>query len=159
MAKHYNTELSQAVQKKFKLKTGDMVTSEVGNPVPVVDIKIPSTPLWNSTAVSGNFGITLPGSATLDADKKVYVSALVLSFSKNAACDVATGSMNITGVQNGITVRLCGIAVITLAAEYGTIAVNFANPIPLDPASAISWSTTYTAGVMSRSIVLYGALE
>ena len=159
MVTHYNTELSKAVQKKFKLKTGDMLSSEVGNPVPTVAITVSSTPLWNSSAISGNFGITLPGSAIADADKKVYVSAMLLSFSKNATCDTATGSMNITGTQDGNTVRLAGLAVLTLTAESDTIAVTFLNPIPLDVASAISWSTTYTVGLMSRSIVLYATLE
>ncbi len=158
MATHYNTELSRAVQKKFKLKTGDMLTSEVTNAVGVYPILVPSTPVWNSSTTSGNFGITLPGDVNADRDKKFFVTAMVVGMSKNAACD-AGSFMNITGVQDGNTIRIAAVASTTLTAEIANFTVNFANPFYLDPASPIAWSTTFTAGLLARSLVVYGYLE
>ena len=128
------------------------------NVVPVMDMT-PSfhqlTTIIKDSTTSAN---TNPTIYTVPAKKVFYLTALKLSYRKDATCDASSGQQVITATIDGSTVVICGLASITLTAESESIYQNFQRPIRLKAGSAIvsGRSGAFTVGALQRSATVYG---
>ena len=88
---------------------------------------------------------------TSPEDRDFYLTNAIISFSKDATCDVSTGSLQLKGYMNGVNIRLAELALLTLTAERDSLSVVFPTPLKLDRGSSISIAATFAAGVMRKS--------
>jgi len=155
MARHYNPSIGARLNRIFNFKSGDAVDNEVEGTYAVVPVT-PITELvtHNSNTASGN--ITLH---TTSDKKDTYVTGVLLSFVKDATCDIPTGTININSTIAGKARRLADIAVLTLTAQSNQIFVTLPFPIRLDRNVAVNISGTFTAGTCSRTGILFGYEE
>lgn len=98
------------------------------------------------TVISASTGITTRGD--------VYITCIHYMVTKDANCDVATGTINLTATsaELGSVLNLLKIPVITTTASSISGTLNFPHPFKVARNTAISLTGTYTAGLMSRSI-------
>jgi len=108
-----------------------------------------------SATTTGALSVTLP---TVSTGSQTFITSLCVSFSKDASCDVATGTLNTTVVpfDSAVTSNILRQAVITLTAESDTIAITFPHPILVRNASAVTYGGTFSAGAMARSLSVSG---
>jgi len=92
------------------------------------------------------------GTQTILSSKNCYryIVSVNFSMSKNATCDVSSGSIGIMGYVSK-QVMLCGLAVLTLTAERDSISVTFAHPVRLDRNTAVTMTGSFTAGSLIRT--------
>lgn len=151
--KHYNPTLSETALKKFKSKTGDMLPAFVDDKItPTVEIVPDSENIAsNSTAATG----TLSATPNI-TNKDLKITGIVASFSKNAACDVASGALDIRATIDGTVRNIARFAVLTLTAERDTLAISFVPALRIDRGTTIDFSGAFTAGAMARTISAFG---
>jgi hypothetical protein len=156
MTKHYNQSIVENALRILNSKQ-DFLPQEVQGPIATIAIE----PSVNFSLISTK---TNTGSATLfttPTDKSLYVSAVMFGFTKNATCDVASGTIGVDlrlddGSSTG-ALRSVGASVLTLTAERDSVVYNFPIPIKLAPGSAISFSNAaFTVGALIRNMSLYG---
>lgn len=153
--KHYNPSIVERAQRIFNTK-GDNLPDEVSGPVAVIPIQ-PVSRIIKAAAAS-NTSIITP--YTTPTDKDFYLTGVTLSFVKDAANDLATGSLLVQTTVNGETVSVTGIAVLTLTAQQQTVRCEFNPPIKVDRNAAIQLPTaTFTAGAMRRVLCINGYTE
>lgn len=101
------------------------------------------------------------GAAVIHAtavDKDTYVTSVILSVSKTAACDIAAGFTVISynHPETGATSYLAQVANETLTASANTMALAFSCPIKVRPGSNISLSgNTFTAGAFTAQATVH----
>ena len=102
--------------------------------------------------------MTIISSTTLNTrDKKTFITGFHYSIIKDAACDIATGKIQVLCTPKGSgQIELLQIPVITLTAQQENGSINFAFPIELEPATAVTMTGAFGAGVMIRTISIYG---
>lgn len=107
--------------------------------------------------------ITLNGNATGIAysgylpAKRIFVVGISVGFSKNAACDAATGTIDLQGNPIGMSnsTQLIRIPIITLQAQDFHTYMPFAIPLEVEPGSRFGMTGTYAAGVMQRNATIH----
>lgn len=93
---------------------------------------------------------------TASSDKVTYLTGLMFSSQRNATCDIASGALSVSAVFNGTTNTIATMAALTLTADSQVVYIQFARPIKLDKGSLIRLgNNTFTAGNMTRSVVVY----
>jgi hypothetical protein len=105
---------------------------------------------------------TITGTLTLytsNASEDCYISTITAGYSKDAACDGAIGNAVINATINGSAQLIHTFWQILAVAQTDTIVINFPHPIKLDPGQAIWMTGTFGAGVMNRSISIFGWTE
>lgn len=123
--------------------------------VPVLDM----TPDFHKKSFVFSSSPTTTGATTIyttPTGKKTYLTGVMLDIVKNVTCDVATGVISVTAVIDGTTTTIVAVPVLTLTAERSDSEITFANPIAIDPGTAVSLTGTFTAGAMARSAIIYG---
>lgn len=97
---------------------------------------------------------------TTPTDKDFYIYGVTLGFSKNATCDVATGTAtSLFIVQDGISNAILSLPGITTTAERDSISISFPRPLKVDRGTSILCTGTFTAGVMARAVTIFGYTE
>lgn len=92
--------------------------------------------------------------------RQFYLTGFVASYVKDAVCDSATGLYQISYTsETGATAYLMNFPIITLTAQQESVSHTFKNPIKLGLTSAVGFSGTFTVGVLSRSLTIYGYYE
>lgn len=153
MVKHYNTSISEDAARILNSKQGQFLGDDVQGPVAVIPIQRRCDFVKQGGRATTGGGTI----ATTPADKDTYLVGLHFSFSKNAACDIASGNIRVTAVIDGLTVNIASFAVLTLTAEQGSDYFPFTVPIKIDRNTTISFAAdSYTAGLMSRSASVHG---
>lgn len=102
-----------------------------------------------NATILGATARTTTGTSTLLTTSSVldtYITGVNVSYTKDVACDVASGRLGITGVILGATTHLLSVAVLTLTAQNDTTSIEFNPPIKVDRNSAIALGITFTAG-------------
>lgn len=153
MTKHYNPTLADTAAKRLSSKNGQFLGDEVLGPYACIDISKPDT------EVIGSVAPTTTGAGTVvvtPSGKDTFLSSILLSYVKNVACDIATGSITVTCNIDGTSRTIASSAVLTLTAERDTVQVIFNEPIKLDRGATMSVSGTFTAGALSRSVQAFG---
>ncbi len=92
-------------------------------------------------------------SSTLDT----FIMSCSYSFSKNVACDIASGrtAIQIIGFD-GVTYAILSLAVLTLTAERDSISISFNKPLHVKKGSVIQIVGAFAAGAMARSYIVSG---
>lgn len=88
--------------------------------------------------------------------KTLYLTNVTLGFSKDAACNIATGVISITGTVDGRLKNLISIPVFTLVVERDMVSIALVKPIKLDGGSTITSNVTFSLGAMVRSGAIMG---
>jgi len=153
--KHYNNRLIDSSRRIFKTKVADMISSEVN---PTIQPTVEITEIYNyfgggASTATGNINIAMP------SDRDVLIDYITVSFVKNAACDIATGIISVTGTFSGTSRNLANFAVLTLTAERGEAFITFQRPLKPDRGTNITMTGTFGAGAMSRVISIAGYTE
>jgi hypothetical protein len=150
-----NSQVTAEIRDALKLNVG---TEKIPEAIPVIEVGMKLT----KNAISRTGGSAATGSATIyttPTDQDFYLTGFNFSYSKNATCDVATGSINLTAFIQGANVAICLLSVLTLTAEKDTISVTLTHPIKIDRGKAIAISGTFTAGAMARNGAIYGYID
>lgn len=150
--KHYNPSLSEASKKLFASKAGDMLPNFVDDKItPTVELRLPVQLLGSNTlTTTGTIGAT-----AVVTGRDQIITGICVGFVKNAACDVASGSLIVQATIGGAIRNLIQIPVLTLTAERDLVYVDF-DDLKIDTGSQINLTGTFTAGSMVRSISVYG---
>lgn len=154
MANIFNSELFKQLQESARLQIRDKLPTQLADKVvPVMEVN-PKILYNNSNSFSNastSSGTLLLGTTTT-ASRDFYITAFNLSFSKDVACDIATGSIYLAIISNGATVILARLPVITLTAQDGKTELALSRPIKVDRGTNISIvSAAHTAGVLNKS--------
>jgi len=159
MATIYNSDLSKELIQGGRLQVNtDRVPSELADKVvPVMEVnpkllRRADLFLTTSSVISGSLNVS-SGSST---NRRAFITSGVLSIVKDAACDIATGVVNLVAVSalTGATIYLTRVCVLTLTAERIDIVFEF--PVPVEIAGAISLSGTFTLGSCARTFAVNG---
>lgn len=145
------------ISDELKIQPSLMIPRELGKNIQLTyDIgpRFIATEQAFSGAVTGSG--TISGFFATPANQDFFLISLTGGFSKDAACDISTGMMNITGVIRGRIVNLLQFAIITLTAERDKVVIAFNPPIKLDRNTSIVMQGQFTLGVMSRELSLTG---
>lgn len=109
----------------------------------------------NSSTSTGSNSFTLP---SVSAGGEIYITALQVALAKDATCDQATGTVSLTATldSTGLSTNLIQIPIITLTAQSEDITLSLPYPLKLKPGTNITFTASYTAGLMSRAYKVYG---
>lgn len=108
----------------------------------------------------GSSGASTTGggnSFAVSTTKDAYLTSIVWSLAKNAACDQASGDYVLTLTSNGVTVEIPLCSFITLTANNlsGTVCLN--PPIKIDKNTiCYTLSRSFTAGELRNKIIALG---
>lgn len=147
--------------KELRTSTGlNLVTgypTQIANTIqPVVNINPNNYRLIETTKSSA---VTATGANTIfttSATRDTYLVGYVFACTKNALCDVASGTIILSAfVSGGNSISISRLPVLTLTAQDTTITHTFNNPIKIDRNTPVQMSGTYAAGSMVRMAVLY----
>lgn len=151
----HNSDLTNELKEGAKLQQlNDIVPNILSNQVvPVMEVnpkllrRINYARDGTSTNSTGGTLVTTP------ADKDLFITSIILSFSKDAtATSLFSG---VTCIINGLTVSMIKIATLTLTAERGEIAIDFNSPIKPDRNTAIrTVNSTNAANVVCCATIL-----
>lgn len=150
-----NSQLIHEVTDAFKL---DLRVDKIPSVIPVCEVN----PKHNKSQICKFVTKTTTGTLSImqtPTDQDFYLTGCTLSFSKDAACDMATGHLFIQCISDGAIQVLCGLAILTTTAERDTISVQFRNPIKCDRNTAIQSVGTFAAGNCSRSATITGFID
>lgn len=152
--KHYNPSISEDAARIFNSKQGDFLTDEVQGPVATIEI----SPKARVLAVASN---TSTGSGTIftsPIDKDTYITGVIFSFVKDAACDTSLGVAAVQTTIDGLSGRhLASLAMASLTAERDTVYVQFLPAVKIDRNAVVQFaSKTFTAGTMLRVATIFG---
>ena len=159
MATIYNSDLSKELREGGKLQVTDRMPSELAEKVvPVMEVN-PKLLRRSDFVVTSNK--TTSGSQsvyTVPVNRDFFITSLCFGFIKDVTCDAATGDITLAASIGGVSGIILRIPILTLTADSKTIVLNFPNGLKIDRGSTISIGTnpTYTAGLMSRSVSIFG---
>lgn len=156
MVQIQNTEAITAIRDGARLSISEGFPQNLlPNVQPVMDM----TPRFHKEAISSIISSNGSGVITAytgNAGKRFYITGAVLSVMKDAACDAASGVIQINYTQGGVSKSLLAIAHLTATAMYQTIDTDLVYAIPIDLGTNITVTGTFAAGTMSRSAIIYG---
>lgn len=154
-----NGEIVDSFIKDLELQTN------VDNPVivikqegfPVYDISNRrSTQIYQqASTTTGSTTITIASKLS----KKFALTSIHVSYDKNAACDVATGTLNVDVFRDGLSIYLMKLYVTTLTAEGNSYNICFNSPLVINSTASGALariSGSFTAGTMNRNIIVTG---
>ena len=151
--KHYNPTISKRFVDNLNVKgesTNDV--EEYIQPTVMISQGVTTDNVHGNTrTTTGSLAIY-----TTATDKDFYCVGVAVSFSKNAACDVASGALQLSMYIGGVVTYPILLSVQTLTAESGHIFYPFVYPVKVDRNTNISFSGTFTAGAMVRSGTVFG---
>ena len=158
MATIYNSDLTKELILGGRLQVSrDIIPSQLAEKVvPVMEV---NPKLLRVCYVVGGRNDSTTGLKTVyttPSDRDFYLTSIHLSLIANAACDIATGGVNVTATVGGASKMIIGIPIITLTAQSGNQAITFDTPIKIDRNVAITVSGTFTAGVLVRTCTITG---
>lgn len=163
MATIYNSQLSKELQDGAKIQINrDVIPNQLAEKVvPVMEVN-PKLLRRVDYVLTGSRATT--GGVTLDTTKTnadTYIVGGTLSFSKNAACDGASGEIVfISAVINGQTIKFANMAGTVTTEENGSVAFSMPFPMKVDRGSQILLNGAgFTAGVRSIAASVYGYID
>lgn len=160
--KIYNSQLTAELREGAKIMTSvDATPSEIAEKViPVMEVNPKFFRKVNgvvSVLLSATGSGTILANSTIAPLKKFVLTGFTYQIVKDVVCDVATGTITATLIQDGQTKTFLAVPVITLTAQQFSGEVTLNPPIETDMGTNISWaSKAFTAGVMQRNITIYG---
>lgn len=106
-------------------------------------------------STSGTFNNAFP---SVSAGSEIYLTAVTMSYAKDAACDIATGNiaLSVTPDSSNVSTILLRSSVITLTAQNSDITLSFPYPIKIKAGSPLVVSGTFSLGVLRRDFTAVG---
>jgi hypothetical protein len=154
--KIYNSSLTKEIVDVAKIQTSmDSIPSEISEKVVLVaDVnpkhaRIVNIVKYGETSVSGTTDVY-----SIPSNKEFYLVGFNMSLIKDAACDNI--SLDLRGVINGETVRICQIVGLTLTADSKSLSQSFYFPIKFDKGTNISMVGTKAVGNFSKVSCIQG---
>ncbi len=155
MVEIQNKQIIDDISEKTKISNIAMLPLNLSNNIqPVMEIGKNIEELigiGSSSAVTGGFAIH-----TADSTKDTYITSASLSVVKDGACDVSSGSINVSCTIRGATRTILTLAVLTLTASSQQISISFPEPIKIDKSSVVSITGAFTLGAMVRAGTITG---
>lgn len=148
-----SSELIREIQEATKIQTIGGLPRVISNQiVPVIEVnpRVVKPTLIFSVATATSGVATL---ISANPKQDVYIKGITLAIIKDAACDMASGRVNISCSQNG-SKDLIALPVLTLTAQSMATAQTFNPPIKIDRNTAVNINGTYAAGVMWRTATI-----
>lgn len=160
MATIYNSDLTKAMIEAGKLATGrDKLPTELAEKIiPVINVN-PRHNKYTTHVYSGASSATGSLSvAALPTGKEFYITYIIMSYVKDAACDAASGRVTLTYVpkDTDVTTELADLPVLTLTADGKQVFLAFPYPLRCRSGSSILSNVTFAAGTMIRNIKVGG---
>ena len=118
---HNNPSITEAANRKFNLKGGDMLPSEIQGPVATIEIQ----PHLNICKRASALNSTIATIFTTPSDKDFYLVAAELSLIKDATGTSTSSTISV--IIEGLAVVLLDIAGITLTVQENSVA-NYWGP-------------------------------
>lgn len=151
MARIHNTSIGEDAQRIFNTKTGNHLSNEVEDDIKPVILVEPKTDLIVSeTRISTGVGNVY----TTRTDKDTYLTGILVTMTSDAVAD--NTSLQVFGIIGNTTKVLVRLDKQTVTAGNQAIFVPFKNPLKLDRGQVVTHITTFTAGAVSLTTILYG---
>lgn len=130
-------------------------------PIPVVDVNPRGSRNTETLGRTASTTTAAGNTTLLTVDTKVptYATGAVISMTKDATCDVASGVWGIYYTPDGESgsQTMFEITRLTTTAQDVQAQITFKDPIKLKPGSTVSCSAfSFTAGTVSRACAFYG---
>jgi len=151
-----NPEVGKIIREQAQLTLTEGYPNNLNNTVQAV---IDVSPDFHKEIVAINGASSSTGTLTVYTavpKKGLYLTGFVFALNKDATCDVASGTVNLTTTIGGISKTILGLCILTLTAQTETVSVQLRYPIKIDPNVAVTTAITFTAGLCRRSVTLYG---
>lgn len=158
MPKVKSFDAINALKKSTQLQEGmDIIPDDMQNTiVPVIDI----TPRKHRVSqILGAVADTTTGTKaafTADSKQETFITGVQVAYAKDATCDQATGVIKVQCTQDGVTRIIHQFPVITLTAQSDDMFLVFPIPLRIDKSSPVNFTGTFTVGVMSRTLQVFG---
>ncbi len=161
MAKIYNSDVTKGLAnnagiQQSREKTPDELAEKI---VPVMETNpklLRNDVVWSGSS-STTGGVTAITAAVNTVDKKTFITGFIAGVAKNAACDVATGTLTFSFTQKDLgATNIHIIPVITLTDQNQTVAYSFKNPLELRPSTTVTFNGNFGAGVMIKTLAVFG---
>jgi hypothetical protein len=164
MAQINNKTLIQEIANSANIQISkDSIPNQLAEKVvPTMEVnpKLLRRSLTLGTLSSSATGSGVVIAANSFAGKPFFITGFQVSWFKDAVCDTATGSLNVTYTQDGTTKSLFIHPMITLTLQENVITQNFEFPLKCDAGTAVNLqSNAFTAGVLRRYITIYGYVD
>lgn len=151
----YNTSITERANRVFNFK-GEQLQEVADAIVPTMEImpniRVLSSAVRTASGANNFF--------TSDDGKDTFVTSIWFDFAKDAACDVAAGSMTLSAITPEGTVTVARISILTTTAQYAGVWINFPGKglkVSRNQQGAINFgANTFTLGNLVRSAVVYG---
>lgn len=151
-----NSEPVKQLVEQFQLQPGFVSPQGGTTIVPVMETH---SKLVRNPDIVRHVAPTATGTNTILAAvaSKVFVlKTATLSFSKDSTCDIATGTITLSGTVDGGTRHILALPVITLTAERDVVNQVWPAGLELDSNSALTVTGTFTLGVCVRASNITG---
>lgn len=163
MAKIYNSDLTNEIEEGAKIQDRmDVVPNQIADKVvPTMEVNpnmLRKINLIKANANTGAAAISLYTAPAATTRQRVYLTSVQAAYSKNAACDAASGVLYVTIAQGGATLPILALPHTTLTQENQAQTLTLPKPLAIDPGSAVilTASGAITAGVLSKAVAFTG---
>lgn len=141
----------------------DRNTEKTPLPIPVIEVGLKSIKnAKNLTAYAPATGAQSISVATIgNTNNDYYISDITLTITKDAACDIATGAINltVTPFDTNVATIVLGIPILTLTAQSQSASIHLTHPLKIARNTTMSLSGTFTAGLCVRRCDINGYLD
>lgn len=155
--KHYNPSISKKVVNELNLKGEN--TDEIADEI-ILNIPVKKIPFVYSVSRTTTTALSATGT-NLQTDRRFWMTGVLVSIIKDAACDSATGTYELSAYseETGTQTIIGQFSIIALTAQQINQFIPLDNPMLLmnrAGSTAVSLSGTFTAGVCVRAISIFG---
>lgn len=150
-----NPEVTDIIRRSTRLTLAEAPPSNLASDIrAVIDV----TPRFHKLITTTSAESTTSGTITVmtaSSSRQTFITGFCISYVKNSTCDISSGSMLFSCVQNGATIRLARVAILTLRDAQDNFIVTFDRPLLVDKGTTVTLTGTFTVGAMSRCVTLY----
>jgi len=146
-----NPVAAQVIRDQAKLTiTEGFPQNLLANVQPVMDM----TPRFHRTATAAISNSTGSGNSavfTTSTNADTFITGATWGIVKDATCDLASGGASLTATQDGKSITLLTLPVLTLTAQSLIVSQVFNPPIKVDRNITLRMNQTFTVGTLARS--------
>ena len=159
MARINRTDVIQKAVNDLALsQSSDKIPNETLDKVQLtysLNKKFSSFVSYGSANTTGTMSL---GTPAVSVGAETYLTGITASFAKDATCDLATGSigLSIIPAESNVATTILSFSVITLTAQNQTLSMSLPYPLKIKGGSAISFASTFSLGVLTRSLSAVG---
>ena len=158
MARINRSDVIQKAVNDLGLSGNDKIPTEILDKVQLtydLNRRFSSFIVNAASTATGSATLTLP---TPSLGGEIYITAIHASLIKDSACDQATGSLSIGATTDlqGVAKTILQIPVIALTAQDEHVFISLPYPLKIKSGTTMSFTASYTLGVMSRCYVVHG---